>query len=124
MIFHNKNPLIMVEGSQIDWEGHANNTEGIINEVNFDRAVKIALDFAETHPETLVIITADHETGGMGLNSGDIATSSLNAGYATKGHTAIPAPVYAFGNGAQDFAGIYQNTEIFSKCMRLLGLER
>jgi alkaline phosphatase len=63
--------FLMVEGSQIDWEGHDNDVFGIWKEtVEFDEAVKVALDFAKENPDTLVVVTADHETGGLGLSTG------------------------------------------------------
>ena len=63
----------------------------------------------------------DSVAGGMTLNEGEMSAGNLTAVYTTKGHTVIPVPVYAFGAGTQNFAGIYQNTEIFNKCMNLLG---
>jgi len=63
--------FLMVEGSQIDWECHGNDVFGVWKEtIEFDEAVKVALDFAEKHPDTLVVVTADHETGGLGLSTG------------------------------------------------------
>jgi alkaline phosphatase len=63
--------FLMVEGSQIDWEGHDNDVYGVWKEVvELDQAVKVALDFAKDHPDTLIIVTADHETGGLGLSTG------------------------------------------------------
>ena len=60
----------MIEGSQIDSEGHANNAEGILAETrDFERAVGAAMDFADTHPGTLVVVTADHETSGLSITS-------------------------------------------------------
>ena len=125
--------FLMVEGSQIDWEGHATNAEGIIAEVkDFDKAVGVALDFAEKNGETLVIVTADHETGGFALSP---APNGENWDYNTiepafykgadapnmryAGHTASLIPVLASGPMAQKFAGIYKNTEIFHKIMEV-----
>jgi alkaline phosphatase len=114
--------FLMVEGSQIDWGGHANNQEQIINEMlDFDRAIKVAFDFAEKNPNTLVVITADHETSGLALNGGNLETGEVNAAFTTKGHTAVMVPVFAFGVGAQEFAGIYQNTEFLPKLLKLYG---
>jgi len=63
--------FMMIEGSQIDWGGHANNESYVISEIlDFDRTVGAVLEFAERDGETLVIVTADHETGGMSINLG------------------------------------------------------
>jgi len=63
--------FLMVEGSQIDWECHDNDVFGMWKEiVEFDEAVKVALDFAKENPDTLVVVTSDHETGGLGLSTG------------------------------------------------------
>jgi alkaline phosphatase len=116
--------FLMVEGSQIDWAGHDNYTEWIIGEVlDFDEAVGEALDFASRNKETLVIITADHETGGMGINGGNIQDGTVEAGYTTEGHTAVMVPVFAYGPGAESFAGIYDNTELFYKMMDAYGFK-
>ncbi len=110
--------FLMVEGSQIDWGGHENNTDYITQEVlDFDRAIDIVMDFAEKNGNTLVIITADHETGGMGINGGNIEEGIVDAGYTTKSHTGVMVPVFAFGPGSDKFRGIYENTDIFHKIM-------
>ena len=115
--------FIMIEGSQIDWGGHANNTVYIVNEMlDFDRAVGKALEFAARDGETLVIVTADHETGGMALVDGDMKTGMVKAAYPTGGHTPIMVPVFAYGPGAENFTGIMDNTDIPKKIMKLLGL--
>lgn len=113
--------FLMVEGSQIDGGGHANNTDKIVNEMlDFDRAIKEAFDFAEKNAGTLVIITADHETGGLTINGGSFETGEVKGEYTTKGHTAVMVPVFAFGAGAEEFAGIYENTDIMPKILKLL----
>ena len=114
--------FLMVEGSQIDWGGHQNNTHYIINEtLDFDRAVGKALDFAKKDGTTLVIITADHETGGMGINNGNKEEGIVDAGYTSKGHTGVMVPVFAYGPGSENFRGIYENTEIFDKMLSAFG---
>lgn len=118
--------FLMVEGSQIDWGGHANNAEYIITEVaDFDRAIGAALDFAEKDGNTLVIVTADHETGGFALSAlqvyGKRDYGYLNPTFSTGGHTASLIPVFAYGPGAEEFMGIYENNELFGKIMRALG---
>ncbi len=113
--------FLMLEGSQIDWGGHGNNLPQVITEnMDFDLVVGEALRFADADGETLVIVTADHETGGLSLLNGDIATGSVTGEFSTDDHTGIPVPVYAYGPHAQNFRGIYQNTEIFHKLLELL----
>lgn len=64
--------ILMIEGSQIDWEAHANDFYGVWKEVmEFDNAVKVAIDFARQDGNTLVIVTGDHETGGLSLSKGN-----------------------------------------------------
>jgi alkaline phosphatase len=114
--------FLMVEGSQIDWGGHGNDTEYIVNEMlDFNRAIEKAMAFAESHPNTLLIVTADHETGGMGLNSGELKSQKVEAGYTTGGHTGVMVPVFAIGPGAEHFRGIYENTDVFKKMKELYG---
>ena len=116
--------FLMIEASQIDWGGHANDTEYIISEtLDFDKAIGEALDFAEENENTLVVITADHETGGMSLIGGDFKSGEVKANYGTTGHSGILVPVYAFGPGAEEFSGIYENTEIFEKFLKLYGFK-
>ncbi len=67
----------------------------------------------------MIIVTADHETGGMALLEGDIKTGMVKGGYTTGGHTSIMVPVFAFGPGAENFGGIYENTAIYKKMKRL-----
>ncbi|HBX89147.1 MAG TPA: alkaline phosphatase [Marinilabiliaceae bacterium] len=114
--------FLMVEGSQIDWGGHANNTTYIVHEtLDFDRAVGKALTFAANNKETLVIVTADHETGGMSIDNGDISKGTLSAKYTTDDHTGIMVPVFAYGPGAEAFIGIYKNTDLFVKMVEAFG---
>ncbi|MDR1368918.1 MAG: alkaline phosphatase [Dysgonamonadaceae bacterium] len=121
----NKNGFfVMIEGSQIDWGGHANNEQYIINEtIDFDNAVKIAVDFAKKDGNTLVIVTADHETGGMTLAGGNIENKIVDSKFSTGNHTATPVPVYTFGPGAENFTGYFDNTEFKDKIIHLLDLE-
>lgn len=115
--------FLMIEGSQIDWGGHANDSKYIIEEMlDFDRAIGKVLDFAQADGETLVVITADHETGGYAI----LPSSSLNdlhAKFATDYHTPDLIPVYAYGPKADLFSGIYENTAIFDKIKEALGWE-
>ena len=117
--------FLMVEGSQIDWGGHENNGDYVIQEVlDFDKTIGVALDYAEKHGNTLVVVTADHETGGFSL-SGDGKSMSgygeISPTFSTGGHTATLIPVFAYGPGANYFGGVYENTAVFSKFFEALG---
>lgn len=113
-----KGMFMMIEGSQIDWGGHGNETQYIVDEmIDFDNAIGKVLDFAEKNGETLVVITADHETGGFSINKGDMKTGMVEGKFTTGSHTGVMIPVFAFGPGASAFAGIYENNSIFHKMM-------
>ncbi|PHS68085.1 MAG: alkaline phosphatase [Flavobacterium sp.] len=108
--------FLMVEGSQIDWGGHANDADYLITELlDFDKTLGVALDFAKQDGETLVIVTADHETGGFTLASDDGDYNKIKAIFSTDGHSATMVPVFAEGPGSEIFGGIYENTSIYDK---------
>lgn len=122
--------FLMIEGSQIDWGGHANDAEYLIGELlDFDKAVGEVFEYAEQQGNTLVIITADHETGGFTLAShqrksgfGRIPVSdydSIAPSFSTLGHSATMVPVLAFGPGSEQLSGIYQNTYIYNVMMQM-----
>lgn len=113
--------FLMVEGSQIDWGGHANDSRYIISEMlDFNSAIGKVLDFAEKDQNTLVVITADHETGGYAINSGK-KFGELVTSFSTTKHSADLIPVFAMGPGSEQFSGIYENTEIYHKLKKLIG---
>ena len=114
--------FLMVEGAQIDWGGHANDIDYIVNEmIDFDRAVGKALEFAKQDGETLVIVTSDHDTGGMALHGFDQETGEITAGWTTGGHTGLMQPVLAWGPGAEEFTGFYENTGVFDRMLEAFG---
>jgi alkaline phosphatase len=116
--------FLMVEGSQIDWGCHQNNTLFLINEVlDFDKAIGKALEFAALNGETLIIVTADHETGGLSLVDGDMKTGKAQGAFTTGEHTGVMVPVFSYGPGADRFTGIMGNTDIPNKIRELLGIE-
>jgi alkaline phosphatase len=92
--------------------------------LDFDRAVKVAFDFAERDGQTLVVVTADHETGGMNITGGNLQNGTLTTVFNTKGHTGLPVPAYSLGKGAELFTGIFDNTAFLPKILSLLGIER
>ena len=113
--------FLMVEGSQIDWGGHANNSNYIITEfIEFDEAINAALNFAKIDKNTLVVVTADHETGGYAIQSTSRMDSLVTA-FTSDYHTGVMIPVFAYGPGSEEFAGIYENTEIYNKMRAAFG---
>ncbi|WGK63575.1 alkaline phosphatase [Croceiramulus getboli] len=113
--------FLMVEGSQIDWGGHNNNADYLIGELlDFDQAIGEALAFAKADGNTLVIVTADHETGGFTLAADKGNYNKIAPSFSTGGHSATMVPVFAYGPGAEEFAGVYENTAIYDKMKALL----
>ncbi len=116
--------FLMVEGSLIDYGCHGNDVVMVAEEViDFDKAVGAALDYARNHKNTIVIVIADHETGGLAINNGDFADGTVKASFSTTAHTGIMVPVYAYGPGSEVFQGFQENTDIFHKIMNILGIE-
>lgn len=108
--------FLMVEGAKIDYAGHANSLPNSVMEtLGFDLAVAEALKFADENGETLVIVTADHETGGLTLVDGNPGQHHMTAIHMTDDHTPIMVPVFAYGPHSQRFTGVYPNTYIFHK---------
>ncbi|MCD8072670.1 MAG: alkaline phosphatase, partial [Alistipes sp.] len=100
--------IIMVEGSQIDIAGHDNDYDHLIAEMKeFDDAVGVAFDYADRNPGTLVVVLADHETGGLSLVPGDPdftkGESGVTGSFSTGGHSAVMIPMFAYGAGASNF---------------------
>jgi len=118
--------FLMVEGSQIDWGGHDNNKDYIISEmIDFDEAVGAGLDFAEKNGETLIVVTADHETSGFGINDGSFEKKQITeAGFTTDHHTAAMVPVMSYGPGKELFAGFTDNAEIGRNIIKLIKGEK
>lgn len=113
--------FLMVEGSQIDWGGHQNNTNFLVNEMlDFDQAIGQVLDFAAKDGETLVVVTSDHETGGFSIIGGDMGEGMVNGAFSTGHHTGVVVPVFAYGPGGAEFTGIMENTEIGKKLIEFI----
>jgi len=112
--------FLMIEGSQIDWGGHANDSDYLISELlDFDKTIGLVLDFAIQNGETLVIVTADHETGGFTLSNDGGNYNKIKPTFSTKGHSATLIPVFAEGPSASLFGGIYENTAVYTKMISL-----
>jgi alkaline phosphatase len=113
--------FLMVEGSQIDWGGHASNTDYIVEDMlDMDKSIGKALEFAEKDGKTLIVLTADHETGGLALMDGNFETGMVRGEFTTGGHTGVMVPVFAYGPGAKEFMGIMENIEVNAKMKKLL----
>ena len=113
--------FLMVEGSQIDWGSHQNNTIYITEEMlDFDQAIGKALEFAAKDKETLIVVTADHETGGFAVTGGNMETGMVKGSFTTGDHSAVMVPVFAFGPGADQFTGIMENAELAQKLIRFI----
>ena len=112
--------FLMVEGSQIDWRGHDNAPlrQIVAEMVDFDMAIGAALEFQERRPNTLVVVVADHETGGLSLNYDDMGV--FRAHYTTVGHTAEMVPLFARGPGQESFGGIMRNDRVGQVLLRLV----
>jgi alkaline phosphatase len=116
--------FLMIEGSQIDWAGHANDMDNtVLQTILFDEAVKVGLDFALKNKQTLVVVTADHECGGLGINGGTLDGKDVTVGWTTRGHSAVPVPILAFGPGAETFMGVNHLTDVPAKIAALLGIK-
>ncbi|TDQ07111.1 alkaline phosphatase [Pedobacter metabolipauper] len=113
--------FIMAEGAQIDHGGHANDLPFAVTEQHdFDRLVGEALKFADQNGETLVIVTADHETGGLSLLDASYKKGMVRGNFSTDDHTNIMVPVFAYGPGATNFMGTYNNNQIYYKILKAL----
>ncbi|RYD82066.1 MAG: alkaline phosphatase [Sphingobacteriales bacterium] len=113
--------FLMIEGSQIDFGGHENNEDYQTEEmVDFDKTIGDILNLVGRDPETLIIVLADHETGGFSITGGNLAAGKVESSYTTKNHTASLIPVFANGPGAEVFSGIYDNTDIFTKILTFI----
>jgi alkaline phosphatase len=117
--------FLMVEGSQIDWGAEDNDINYTIREqLHFDLAIKSVIQFAREDGETLLVVTADHESGGMFISEDppNQLDGKIRIGWGTDGHTGVPVPVFAYGPHAEKFMGWYDNTEIPKKIAKILGI--
>ena len=123
--------FIMAEGSKIDWASHDNDYEYYLKEMQeFEKTVEKALNFAQENNDTLVVVTADHETGGLLIEQDDARyreTGKMkitwNTAIGRGTHTGIMIPVFAQGPGAENFSGVMDNTDVFFAMKEALGIE-
>lgn len=119
----NKGFALMVEGSQIDWACHDNDSAYLRAEMaDLEKVLHAVIDFAQRDGHTLVIVTADHETGGVTLPTGDIKEGVNSFRFLWGSHTGCMVPVFALGPGSHYFSGIQENTDIAEKIRWLLQL--
>ncbi len=105
--------FLMVEGSQIDSASHASDLREMVAEVlEFDRALGVVLQWAEAHPGTLVVVTADHQTGSLSLLDADMVAGRVSGAFSTHRHSGLAVPLYAGGAGAGYFSGVFDNRSI------------
>lgn len=122
--------FLMVEGSFIDWGGHATNAEMMVKEVlDFDKTIGVVMDFVKKNPNTLLVVTADHETGGASIGkfmekdaNGKMkeVSNKVQVNFIDGQHTAALVPVFAMGKGEELFSGIYPNNTIYHKLVEAL----
>ena len=114
--------FLMSEGSQIDWAAHDNDAKKMITEFeDFDKTIRLAMEYVSKNKDTLLIITADHETGGLQILKQD--KDYIEIQWGTGRHTGIPVGVYAYGPGAIHFTGLMDNTEIYHKITSILSVD-
>ena len=113
MLDNPKGFFLMIEGSQIDDWAHRNKIGYCVEELfDFDRTLGMVLEWAAKDGETLVIVTADHNTGGLTLLQGSLEEHLVKVNFSTKGHHGILVPVFAYGPRAEEFVGIHENAEV------------
>lgn len=113
--------FLMVEGAHIDHRAHSGTSEGVVVEMlDFDKAVTECIKFAEKDGHTLVIISADHETGGIALGKGDPAEGYIQTIFACKGHTSVMVPLFAYGPKSRRFCCVQENSDVGNKIFQIL----
>jgi alkaline phosphatase len=111
--------FLMTEGSQIDWAGHDNDANKMVEEFrDFDLTIKDLIKFVNKNNNTLLIVTSDHETGGLQILKQDGDKVIIQWG--TGRHTSIPVGVQAYGPGAELFQGLMDNTDIHYKMLEAI----
>lgn len=110
--------FLMIEGSQIDFAGHDNDSTYLVNEMHdFNTTINKVLDFAQKDGNTLVVVTADHETGGLTIVDPNQNYTKTNFHFSNGSHSPLLVPIFAYGPGAENFSGIMDNTDIIDKVL-------
>ncbi len=114
--------FLMVEGGKIDWAGHDNIIEhSVFETLEFDRAFRAVMKWVKDRDDTLIVVTADHECGGLKVVKGNRRGTMPDVFWGSDDHSGANVPVYATGQGAQEFVGVTDNTDIFKIFMKLTG---
>lgn len=120
----NKPFFLMVEAAQIDSYGHKNEVSGIVTEgIDFDVAITEAIKFADKTGNTLVVITADHETSGFTMPQGNMENKMIEGDFTTDDHTATMVPIFAYGPHSKEFQGVYENSDVYHKILQVLDVK-
>lgn len=116
------NPFfLMIEAAMIDSGGHANSSSTIISELlDFDEVIGWMVEYVDHNPNTLLLITADHETSGLSLPQGNLEKNEVELAFHSDDHSGIMVPIFAYGAHSGEFRGVYENTEVFHKIMKLI----
>ena len=121
---HEKGFFLMIESAIIDGYGHNNDGDGMVVEMQeFGRTLRQMIEYVNQHPETLLVVTADHETGGTGVYyNGNTPGNEgpLKFRFSTSGHTGTVVPIFAYGAGAENFAGVMKNIDVPKKIDALI----
>ncbi len=113
--------FLMIEGSQVDWGGHDNDFDYMISElIDLDDTLGAILAYAKQNQNTLVVVTGDHATGGLSLSADNGDYNKIKPSFSSPGHNADWIPVFAYGPGAEQFSGVYENNMLFHKIKALL----
>ncbi len=116
--------FLMIEGSQIDDWAHRHKVGHMAEELfEFDRIIGEVLKFAEKDGHTLVVVTADHATGGLTLIKGSLEEREVKVHFSTKGHNGIVVPVFAYGPHCEEFMGVHENAEVSQIIAKLMGVQ-
>lgn len=113
--------FLMVEGARIDKEAHSNKLRETVAEMlDFDKAIEVAVKFAEKDGHTLVIVSADHETGAVVVRKGDTDDNFVQSTFSSTGHSPMMVPLYAYGPHSRDFVGYQHNSDVSNKIVEIL----
>lgn len=116
--------FLMIESGMIDSGGHGNSTSMIVTEMlDFDLAIGEVMKWVDVHPGSLLIVTADHETGGVSIPQGDLVKREVELSFHSDDHTGILVPIFAYGAQSGEFRGVMDNTEVFDKIMKVVNVQ-